>query len=272
MRDGKDVRVEVPAQYGYAVVFGTVLGEQIGLPIPSEPVLIGAGGLVGSGRLDLILVLALASVASLIGDTVWYWIGRTGGARVLGWLCRMSLEPDSCVRSTERVFATRGARALVLAKFVPGLSTVAPPLAGVLRVPLRSFLGYSALSALCWSGAYIVVGWLFSAQIEVIGAYLSRLGGWAIALVAGAFAAYLLWKYISRQRFLRKIRMARITPEELKAKLDQGEKILVVDVRDRVDFDAEPLIIPGALHFSVEELEARHREIPREHEIVLYCT
>jgi hypothetical protein len=179
---------------------------------------------------------------------------------------------DTPAPDTHRVFATQGARSLVFAKFVPGLSTIAPPLAGVLRLPLRSFLGYSALSALCWSGAYIVVGWLFSAQLEVIGVFLAQLGGWAIALVAGAFAAYILWKYISRQRFLRKIRMARITPEELKALLDGGEKIMLVDVRDRVDFEAEPSIIPGALYLSVEELEARHREIPREREIVLYCT
>jgi membrane protein DedA with SNARE-associated domain len=264
--------MEIPAQYGYAMVFGTVLAEQIGLPVPSEPVLLAAGGMVGSGHLRLVFVLALASIASLIGDTVWYWLGRTGGARVLGWLCRMSLEPDSCVRKTERVFATQGARSLVFAKFVPGLSTIAPPLAGVLRVPVRSFLGYSALSALCWSGAYIAVGWLFSDQLEMIGTFLTSLGSWAIALVAGAFGAYLLWKYISRQRFLRRIRMSRITPEELKAMLDGGVKIMLVDVRDRVDFEAEPSIIPGALHLSVEELEARHGEIPREREIVLYCT
>jgi membrane protein DedA with SNARE-associated domain len=119
--------MEIPPPYGYAVVFGTVLAEQIGLPVPSEPVLLAAGGLVGNGQLRLVFVLALASVASLIGDTVWYWLGRTSGARVLGWLCRLSLEPDSCVRKTERVFATHGARSLVFAKFVPGLSTIAPP-------------------------------------------------------------------------------------------------------------------------------------------------
>jgi membrane protein DedA with SNARE-associated domain len=254
--------MEIPPPYGYAVVFGTVLAEQIGLPVPSEPVLLAAGGLVGTGQLRLVFVLALASVASPIGDTVWYWLGRTSGARVLGWLCRLSLEPDSCVRKTERVFATQGARGLVFAKFVPGLSTIAPPLAGVLRLPLRAFLGYSALSALCWSGAYLVIGWLFSAQIEMIAAFLTRLGGWAIALAGGAFGAYLLWKYIARQRFLRRIRMARITPEELKAMLDAGEKVMVVDVRDRVDFDAEPLIIPGALHFSVEELGSPARRDP----------
>jgi membrane protein DedA with SNARE-associated domain len=261
-----------PVQYGYLVIFGTVLAEQIGLPIPSEPILVAAGGLVGSGRLHPVLVLGLATVASLIGDTVWYWIGRAGGGRVLGWLCRLSLEPDSCVRKTERVFANQGARSLVFAKFVPGLSTIAPPLAGVLGLPLRSFLFFSTLGALCWSGAYLIVGWLFSDQLEVIAAYAARLGGWTIVLAVAALGGYILYKFIARQRFLRRIRMARITPEELKARLDGGEKLLLVDVRDRLDFEAEPSIIPGALHLSVEELEARHGEIPREVEIVLYCT
>jgi hypothetical protein len=118
----------------------------------------------------------------------------------------------------------------------------------------------------------MAVGWLFSAQLEMAMAYLARLGNWAIALGVLGFGAYLLYKYIARQRFLRQIRMARITPEELKARLDGGEPLLIVDVRDRVDFEAEPLIIPGALHLSIEELDARHAEIPREREIVLYCT
>ncbi|MGH7310343.1 MAG: VTT domain-containing protein [Candidatus Rokuibacteriota bacterium] len=264
--------VQVLIRYGYAVVFGAVLAEQIGLPLPSEPVLLAAGGMVGSGHLHPVVVLALATVASLIGDTIWYWIGRAGGPRVLGWLCRVSLEPDSCVRRTEHMFATRGARALVVAKFVPGLATIGPPLAGVLRLSLRTFLVFSTLGAMCWAGAFLAVGWLFSSQLELAAAYVVRLGSWAIVLVVLALSAYILWKYIGRQRFLRRIRMAKITPEELKARLDGGEQMLVVDVRDRLAFEAEPSIIPGALHLSVEELEARHGEIPREREIVLYCT
>jgi membrane protein DedA with SNARE-associated domain len=264
--------ISVLSRYGYAVVFATVFAEQIGLPFPSEPFLLAAGALSDSAGLNMGLVLLLAGVASLIGDTVWYWIGRAGGARALGWLCRLSLEPDSCVRRTELAFGKYGARALVLAKFVPGLSTIAPPLAGVLGLPLRSFLFFSTLGAFVWSGAYVVGGWLFSDQLEIIGAFILRLGSWAIALAAFALGGWILYKYIGRQRFLRRIRMARITPEELKAKLDGGEKMLIVDVRDRLDFETEPSIIPGALHLSVEELEARHREIPREVEIVLYCT
>ncbi len=212
-----DGAIGVLVRYGYLVVFGSVLAEQIGVPIPAIPVLLAAGGMAGNGRLSLGLILAFAGVASLAADMAWYWIGRVGGARVLGWLCRISLEPDSCV-------------------------------------------------------AFVVVGWLFAYQLEVAAEYAVHFGSWTLVLLAAAIGGYVAWKFIARQRFLRKIRIARITPEELKIMLDGGEDMLVVDVRDRIDFEAEPSIIPGALHLTVEELDARHHEIPREREIVLYCT
>jgi membrane protein DedA with SNARE-associated domain len=264
--------IDLLSGYGYAVVFGAVLAEQIGMPFPSQAVLVAAGALIGSGHLHPVVVLAAAAVASLIGDTVWYWIGRAGGPRVLGWLCRISLEPDSCVRRTNGMIGKYGARSLVFAKFVPGFSTVAPPLAGITGMPLRTFLVFSLLGGLVWSGAFLALGWVFSAQLEEVGEHIERLGGWAIAIVVGALAGYVLWKYIARRRFLRKIRIARITPEELKTMLDVGDDVIVVDVRDRLDFEAEPAIIPGALHLTTQELDARHREIPRERDIILYCT
>ena len=264
--------IELLIRYGYAVVFAAVFAEQIGLPFPSEPFLLAAGGLVGSGHLEAGLLLIGASIASLVGDTVWYWLGRAGGPRVLGWLCRLSLEPDSCVRRTQNMFATRGARALLFAKFVPGLSTVAPPVAGLVRMPLRTFLVFSWIGALLWAGAYVAVGWMFSSQLQAVATFIEELGSWALVLLVAVVGGYLGWKYIARQRFLRKIRIARIAPQELKAMLDQGADVTVVDVRDRTDFDAEPAIIPGALHLTTEELEQRHREIPRERDIVLYCT
>jgi len=264
--------IEVLARYGYAVVFGLVFAEQVGLPIPAIPFLLAAGGLAGSGKLSVVLLLAGSGVASLIADTIWYWIGRTGGARVLGWLCRISLEPDSCVSRTRRMFSSQGSRSLLFAKFIPGFSTVAPPLAGVFRMPLDHFLIFSGLGGLFWAGAFIAVGWIFSHQLELAAQYASRLGSWTLVLVVAGIGGYILWKYIARQRFLRKIRIARITPEELKTMMDGGTDLMVVDVRDRIDFDAEPAIIPGALHLSIDELDARHLEIPREREIILYCT
>ena len=260
------------AQYGYMVVFGSVFAEQIGLPFPSEPFLLAAGGLVGSGRLALLPVLLLAGIASLIGDTAWYWLGRAGGPRVLGWLCRISLEPGSCVTRSKRFFGDYGARSLLIAKFVPGFSTIAPPMAGVIRMPFRDFFLGSALGGVVWAGAYVAVGWIFSSQLEQVLHVIDQLGVQALVLGGVALAAYIVWKFIARRRFIRKLRVMRITPEELKARLDGGEAMLVVDLRNRIDFEAEPEIIPGALHLTVDELEARHHEIPRERDIVLYCT
>ncbi len=253
-------------------MFGSVLAEQIGVPLPAIPVLLAAGALAGSDRLNLGIILAVSGVASLIADTFWYWVGRKGGAKVLGWMCRISLEPDSCVRKTQGALGTHGARTLLFAKFVPGLSTVAPPLAGIVKMPLREFLIYSGIGGVVWAGAFAMVGWAFSHQLEQVGAYVAHLGGWRIAILVAAAVGYVGYKFIGRRRFLRKIRVARISPEELKSRLDRGDDLMVVDVRDRLDFDAEPAIIPGALHLSIDELEARHREIPREREIVLYCT
>jgi membrane protein DedA with SNARE-associated domain len=264
--------IELLIQYGYLVVVGAVFAEQIGLPFPSEPFLLAAGGLVGSGRLNGAVLLLGAAIASLVGDTIWYWIGRSRGPRVLGWLCRISLEPDSCVRRTAGMLGAHGARSLLVAKFVPGLSTVAPPLAGVVGVPLRDFLAFSFLGGLLWAGAYMLVGWLFSAQLQIVAEYIELLGSWAVALLVAAIGGYILWKYVGRRRFLRKIRMARIKPEELKAMLDAGVDVMIVDVRTRLDFDAEPSVIPGALHITTEEMEGRHHEIPRTRDIVLYCT
>jgi len=249
-----DDALDVLVRYGYVVVFGWVFAEQIGLPIPAVPVLLAAGALAGGGRLSLTLVLVLAALASLVSDTIWYWIGRTGGGRVLGWLCRISLEPDSC------------------AKFVPGFSTAAPPLAGVIRMSVPRFVVFTGLGGVIWAGAFVGLGWLFSAQLEAVVGYVARLGTSAVALLAAGLGAYVLWKYVARHRFLRRIRIARITPEELKAGLDAGEDLMIVDVRHPIDFDSEPAIIPGALHMTTEELEARHHEIPRNRDIVLYCT
>ena len=267
-----DSTIGALVRYGYLVVFGSVLAEQIGIPIPAIPFLLAAGGLAGSGKLSLALVLVLSGIASLMADTVWYVVGRLGGAKVLGWLCRISLEPDSCVRRTQTIFSKHGPRSLMVAKFIPGFSTIAPPLAGIVRMPLGTFVFFSALGGLFWAGAFIALGWVFSYQLEIVAEYAVRFGSWTLVLIGAALGGYIAWKYISRQRFLRKIRIARITPEQLKAKLDGGEEILIVDVRDRIEFEAEPAIIPGALHMTTEELEQRHLEISRERDIVLYCT
>src|SRR5262245_8036644 len=178
--------IEFLTRYGYVVVFGWVLGEQLGLPVPAVPILLTAGALAGLARLDLGAVLGLAVLASLISDGAWYVLGRVHGGRVLGWLCRVSLEPDSCVRRTEDAFGRHGARVLLIAKFVPGLNTVAPPLAGIVGMGVWRFLVFSAGGGLLWAGSFVGLGYAFSDQLERVAADVARLGGWLVAILVGA--------------------------------------------------------------------------------------
>src|SRR6185436_8234479 len=145
--------------------------------------------------------------------------------------CKMSLEPNSCVRRTELTFTTYGARSLLIAKFVPGLSTVAPPLAGVVGIPLRDFMAFSTVGAILWVSAYLAIGWLLSSQLEVVAAYAEELGGGLLVVLVALVGGYILWKYVARRRFVRRLHVMRISPEELKTRLDAGEDVLVVDVR-----------------------------------------
>ena len=264
--------LEFIVRHGYSVLFVWMPAEQLGLPIPAIPLLLAAGALAGSGRLSLALVLLVSVVASLLADTLWYELGRRRGVRVLNLLCRVSLEPDSCVRRTEQIFERYGVRSLVVSKFILGLSTAAPPLAGIFGMRLPRFLFFAGLGALLYAGTFAGLGYLFSAQLEMMAAGALRLGEWLILLLAGGLTAYVLAKFWQRQRFLRVLRVARITPEELKERLDGGEEIVIVDLRHALDLEADPHHIPGARHLSPDDLDARHTEIPRDRDIVLYCT
>jgi membrane protein DedA with SNARE-associated domain len=259
-------------QHGYVLLFVWVLAEQIGLPLPALPLLLAAGALAGTGRMDLTLALGLAIIAALAGDLVWYYLGRQRGSRVLKLLCRISLEPDSCVRRTESVFVRHGAQALLIAKFVPGLNTAAPALAGIFRMSVPRFIVFDGLGALLWAATFIGLGFIFSDQLERIATYLLRWGSWLGVVLAASLAAYISWKYIQRRRFLHRLRTARITPQELMATLNAGTEVLIVDLRQPLDVAALPQTIPGAVRMAIEELEMRHQEIPRDRDVVLYCS
>jgi membrane protein DedA with SNARE-associated domain len=264
--------LDVLVRHGYWLLFGFVLGEQLGLPLLGAPLLLAAGALSGTGRLSLPVAVGLAVLACLLGDLVWYELGRRRGASVLTLLCRISLEPDSCVRRTEDLFGRWGARALLAAKFVPGLNTVAAPLAGVTGMPPGRFLRHDAAGSTLWVGAYVGLGYLFSHQLEAVILGLARLGRGAGAVLAGALAVYVVWKFVQRQRFLRTLRMARITPAELVASLDRGEPVLIVDLRSAVHVASAGMRIAGALHMLPEDIHRRHHEIARDREVVLYCS
>ena len=264
--------LEFVIRHGYLVLFVWVLAEQLGLPLPAIPILLAAGALAGKGELDWTVIIALSTVAALMSDLTWYELGRRRGGSLLHMLCRISLEPDSCVRRTENVFARHGARTLLVAKFLPGLSTAAPPMAGMFGMSLTRFLVFDGLGTLLWAVGWTGLGYIFSTQLERAVSYAAGFGAAAgVALVAG-LAAYLGGKYFQRVRMIRRMRVARITPVEVKRMMEAGEDVFIVDLRHSVDVAANPVILPGALHLPVEEFEARHGEIPREREIVLYCS
>ena len=264
--------LEFLLRHGYVVLLGWVFAEQIGLPIPSVPILLAAGALAGTGHLSFFASLFISMIAAVAADSVWYQLGRLKGIKILRLLCRISLEPDSCVRRTEGVFSKQGARSLLFAKFLPGLSTVAPPLAGIFHMRPRRFLLFDALGTLLWSGTFLVLGYIFSGQIERIAEHLASLGGWLLVLILGAFASYIAWKFIARQRFLRQLRISRISVEELKLKIDSGEDLVIVDLRHSLDFEAEPETIPGAFRMDAKELQEKNDRLPRDREVILYCT
>jgi membrane protein DedA with SNARE-associated domain/rhodanese-related sulfurtransferase len=258
-------------QYGLIVLFSIVFAEQIGLPLPGIPVLLAAGALAGAGKMNLALAVLMSVVACMIGDVVWYGLGRYRGRQALNLLCRISMEPDSCVRRTENFFTRHGVGSLVLAKFIPGLSTLAPALAGLFRISIQRFLLYNGLGAVLWTLAFIIPGYLLSDHIERLAEEAQRLGVWLAFFFGAGIAAYIMYKYFHRQLLLRELRIARITAEELKQMMDNDHEVLVVDLRSALDHEADPYTIPGSLRMTTEELEERHQEIPRHQDVILFC-
>ena len=256
---------------GYTVLFGWVLFEQLGLPIPSAPLFLAAGALAHVGHLNLALIFSVTVTASLLSDLFWYQIGRIRGKSVLSLLCRISLDPDTCLRDIKKIFVRHGGRSLLVAKFIPGLNTVAPPLAGIFHMGLPQFLLLDGLGAFFWVGSFAGLGYQFSHQIEYIANHIARLGIWAAVVVLGGLGINVAWKYFNRQRFLRRLAIARITPEEVKQRLDIGEDLLILDVRAPFEFSTDPVIIPGALPFPLEQIQKDHHKIPRDRDIVLCC-
>jgi membrane protein DedA with SNARE-associated domain len=260
-------------RHGYLFLFAIVLVEQAGLPVPAVPVLLAMGALVGMGVFSLPACVAVTVAACLIADLAWYGLGRRYGSSILRLVCRIALEPDSCVRRTEDVFARQGTRALLYAKFVPGLSTVVTPVAGLARLGPGLFLLADTAGAAVWSATYLLVGYVFSAQIGKVAEGLRVFGMRVVAAVVGGLALYVIWKLDQRRRFMRDLEIARIGPDELLALMQSGRgDVVVVDLRNALERGEDAAAVPGAIVLSPDELDERHHEIPRDRDVILYCT
>jgi membrane protein DedA with SNARE-associated domain/rhodanese-related sulfurtransferase len=258
--------------YGYLVVFGWVLVEQLGVPLPAVPVLLAAGALSAEGQINMALTFAAALVAALAADTAWFFIGRRYGHTVLNLLCKMSLEPTTCVRRTQTSFSKRRGTMLIFAKFVPGLGTVAPPVAGQNGMSVRSFLYYDALGSTLWVGSMLLAGRFFADLLNRSAPLLDWVGHFSGTLLAVGIAAFLAARIVRRAMVLKELAAARIEPEELKSWLDDGDEVFIVDLRHPLELVSDPVTLAGARHFAPDSLTRRNEEIPRDREIVLFCS
>ena len=258
-------------QHGVLVVFAVTLAARVGLPVPAAPLLVVAGGLSAAGQLSAVAAVASAVLANVAGDAVWFWGGRRYGYRVMRLLCRLSLSPDSCVRQSELLISRWGGTSLVAAKFVPGVSVVAAPMAGALGMPWLRFLGFELVAAAAWTLPYLWLGRLFSGQIERILNAMAGAGAAAVGSLSLAIALLAAWRYWRRRRSLRDLDLPRISVAELQALMRDGHQPVVVDVRSPAGVEVDRRRIPGALNIHLPDVGARAAALPRDREIVVYC-
>jgi len=256
-------------RYGLLVVFLNVLLAEGGLPLPAFPILMTAAALVTQGRQVPEIIIAAVS-GSLIADLAWYWSGKRHGRRVLGWLCKMSLSPDFCVRQTEMVFLKVGPWSLVFAKFFPGLSTISVAMAGVTKMSPPAFLLLNGAGALLFASVAVVMGRIFQDAITDILLELTNVGKLGVLFVLAALGLYLLARWWRRHSFVHRLRGDRITVEELRGLIDAGRKPLILDVRPK-EIRARDGIIPGALPARPEDIDPFVMTYSHEREIVVYC-
>ena len=258
--------------YGYLLLFAWILVEQVGIPLPATPVLLAAGALSAEGQISFPLALVAGAVAAIAADTAWFLIGRRYGHSILRLLCKLSLEPTTCVRRTQDSFGRRRGRMLMFAKFLPGLGLLAPPVAGQSGMPIPQFLLYDGVGGFVWVGTLLFLGRIFGDALKHDPSLLSWVGRFSGTLLVLGVIGFLLFRIYRRNAVLKQFAASRLEPEELKRQLDAGEKVYIVDLRHPLELLPDPFTLPGALHLSPEELAGRHLEIPRDREVVLYCT
>ena len=263
--------------YAYGILFLWVLVEQLGVPVPSVPLLVATGSLTATHRLHTVPAMLVILLACAIADSMWYFAGVRYGGRVVRLVCRLSLEASACVRKTEGYFGKHGAVTLLFAKFVPGLSAVAPPIAGQSGMSYARFLAYDLAGSLIWSSAYVFGGRFFGDVVKRSAPllhFLARFGVLLFAIALLTFVARRIWK---QRAFLQDLRDAGITGPELNTMLqsaaaNSNKAPFIVDLRHPLDYLPDPRVLPGALRISPADLEKHKDLLPRDMDVILYCT
>ena len=264
-------------QYAYAILFLWVLLEQMGIPIPSIPVLLTAGTLSATHRLHASIALGDVVLACLLADSLWYYLGQRYGGAVLRLLCRFSLEASTCVAKTEGYFTRRGPVTLLFAKFVPGLSTLAAPIAGQTGMPYSRFLLWDLAGSIIWAETYLLAGRFFGDVAQKSERFFHLISHFAFGIFVLLVMSLMIYRVWKNRRFLLEIRELRLEPAELKRMLDiaelQGNTApFIVDLRHPLDYLPDPRVLPGAIRISPGEIAEHVEMIPRDRDVILYCT
>ncbi|HTY84869.1 MAG TPA: VTT domain-containing protein [Silvibacterium sp.] len=266
------IAYEVFLRYAYLILFLWVMVEQLGAPIPSVPLILTAGTLTATHKLSLPLVLISVLLGCLVSDSIWYVLGKRYGGRMVKLLCRLSMERANCVRRTENYFTRHGAGALVLAKFIPGLGSVAAPIAAQSGMRYRFFAFFDTAGILLWALTVTLCGRFFGDVIKRNSNALAWVEHSALVLFLLLLIGFLIWRIVRREVFLREIRMARLEPDELKKMLDRAQPVYIVDLRHPLDYLPDPRTLPGAVLLTPDGLVQQSDKIPRDRDVVLFCT
>jgi len=258
--------------YGYPLVFAAVLAENLGLPVPSFFVVLFAAAMGAQDRFTIPGLLAVSLTAALIGDFVWYGLGRVRGRPILRTLCSLSLNADSCVSRTESLFERHGLKSLLVAKFLPGLNTIGAPLAGMLKLSPVRFGLFDLGGAGLWAGAALALGVAFRSELDWLTAWLLAFGQMGGLILVCVFLGWIALKWVERRRFYQLLERSRVTAAELKELMEKGEALVVVDLRSSLSVSAEGVKIPGAIHIPPHEFSSRHKDIPTGRPVVMVCT
>lgn len=264
-------------RHTYSVMFGWVLVEQAGLPVPSVPLMLAAGTMSAAHKVQLALIVPVVLLACFLADSMWWWLGRRFGNRVLDLLCRMSLDASTCVNRAQGSIARRGGATLLFAKFVPGVSTIAAPIAGQAGMRFPEFVMYDMAGTLVWAAAWLFAGRFFGDIAERSSKLFATLTHFAGALVLLMILGTIIYRYVQRRQFLAELRGLRLEPGQLLAMIEEAhtggaEPPFIIDLRHPLDVLTDPEVLPGALRIGPDELRLHRDEIPGDRDIVLYCT
>jgi membrane protein DedA with SNARE-associated domain len=252
----------------YLVLFLTGLLERLGLPLLFAPVLVAAGALAAAGKMQFDIAFWIALITCVLGDVLWYEIGRKKGDSVLSLVCRISLERESCVRRSKNLFAKGASRTLLLSKWVPGISHIVPAVAGLSGLSREKFLIMDAAGSALWTFAVMLAGWIPVAHLHLSPA----IGPIAFEASVVVLSANVAVKYWQKRRFIKQLNQARIKPEELLQRLDAQETLVILDLRHPLDSVTDQRTLPGAIRVLPDDLTRRTDLLPKDRDIILYCT